>query len=150
MEINGPELDRYITGNYGEDQFPKRCHRKPIVLIEKPKIDAEVINISIVRGHPAIDIKMADGRIERSLTAFCIDGGFSDKLQVGTKGRAQYRSGSNYGLWFFTPNKEKVKNLEYRKGRRDEILAETRADMERAKVIGDKADQIYDSIICCR
>jgi hypothetical protein len=34
---------------------------------------------------------------------------------------------------------------EYRRARREAILAETRADMERAKAIGDKADRIYDA-----
>jgi hypothetical protein len=33
---------------------------------------------------------------------------------------------------------------EYRKAKREAILAETRADMERAKAIGEKADRIYD------
>jgi hypothetical protein len=32
---------------------------------------------------------------------------------------------------------------EYRRARREAILAETRADMIRAKAIGEKADRIY-------
>ncbi|VVB63554.1 Uncharacterised protein [uncultured archaeon] len=33
---------------------------------------------------------------------------------------------------------------EYRRARREAILAETRADVERARKIGEKADRIYD------
>jgi hypothetical protein len=33
---------------------------------------------------------------------------------------------------------------DYRKARRDALLASTRADMKRAKALGEKADRIYD------
>jgi hypothetical protein len=106
MEINSRELDNHITGHYGEDQYPEERPRQIKPYVEKPPIQAEIIAIGKFRGRNSIDIKMADGRIERNLTAFCIDGGFSDKLQVGTKGKAQYRSGPSYGLWFFNPEVE--------------------------------------------
>lgn len=34
--------------------------------------------------------------------------------------------------------------MEQRRARRDAILAETRADMERARVIGEKAEKLYE------
>lgn len=33
---------------------------------------------------------------------------------------------------------------EQRKARREAILAETRADMQRARAIGERADRLYD------
>lgn len=106
MEINGRSLDAHITGHYGEDQYPNAGYKQIKQYVEKPPIQAEIIAIGKFRGRGSIDIKMADGRIEYNLTGFCISGGFSDKLQVGTKGKAQYRSGPSYGLWFFKPEVE--------------------------------------------
>ncbi len=36
---------------------------------------------------------------------------------------------------------------EFRKARREAILAETREDMKRAKALGNKADYIYNEIL---
>lgn len=107
MKIDKSELDKHITGNYGEDQYPTKKTKYSRNDYGAHSIQkAKIINLSKFGGVNSIDIELEDGRIQYFLTPFCIKDGYSDKFHIGTTGMAQYNFSPRMGYWYFIPDKE--------------------------------------------
>jgi hypothetical protein len=77
-EINGPALDRYITGNYGEDQFGPEI---PEDAMCPACIDGEALSCTVCKGTGIDPAKAAEWEAQAKAEADAEYNAYLDSLK---------------------------------------------------------------------